>query len=82
MYTTSWCPYCEQARQLLTGKGVRFEDIDIERHPEQRAQMIERSGRRTVPQIFVGAHHVGGADDLYELELAGALDRLLQGSPR
>lgn len=80
MYSKSWCPYCERARQLLRHKGVSFEEIDIEEHPEQRDEMIRRSGRRTVPQIFIGERHVGGSDDLFGLEAAGVLDRLLQGS--
>lgn len=79
MYTTSWCGYCERARQLLHGKGAQFREISVEGQPELRAQMIERSGRRTVPQIFIGAHHVGGSDELAELEAAGKLDALLAG---
>ena len=77
MYCKSWCPYCHRAKQLLLGKGVAFEEIDIEAHPERRQEMIDRSGRRTVPQIFIGAHHVGGSDDLHALQAAGELDRLL-----
>jgi glutaredoxin 3 len=79
MYSKSWCPYCERARALLRHKGVSFEEVDIETHPERREEMIERSGRRTVPQIFIGERHVGGSDDLFGLEAAGRLDRLLQG---
>ena len=77
MYSKSWCPYCHRAKQLLHAKGASFEEIDIEAHPERREEMIARSGRRTVPQIFVGAHHVGGSDDLYALDAAGELDALL-----
>jgi glutaredoxin 3 len=77
MYTKSWCPYCERARGLLKSKGVLFEEIDIESYPEQREEMIRRSGRRTVPQIFIGARHIGGSDDIYELDAAGGLDPLL-----
>jgi glutaredoxin 3 len=77
VYATSWCPYCERARQLLHRKQVAFQEIDIEAHPEKRAEMQARSGRRTVPQIFVGEHHVGGSDDLHALESAGGLDPLL-----
>jgi glutaredoxin 3 len=80
MYTTSWCPYCERARQLLAEKGVPFEEINVEGNPEVRAQMIERSGRHTVPQIFIGSTHVGGCDELHALEAQGALDRLLKES--
>jgi len=77
MYTTSWCPYCERARRLLTRKGVTFSEIDVESAPEKRAEMQQKSGRRTVPQIFIGDTHVGGSDDLHALEDAGKLDALL-----
>jgi glutaredoxin 3 len=77
MYSTSWCPYCERARRLLGRKQVPFQEIDIEAAPEKRAEMQTRSGRRTVPQIFIGDHHVGGSDDLHALEEAGKLDSLL-----
>jgi glutaredoxin 3 len=78
MYCKSWCPYCTQARELLKRKGVSVQEIDIEAQPSAREEMIRRSGRRTVPQIFIGEHHVGGSDDLHELESAGGLDALLQ----
>jgi glutaredoxin 3 len=77
MYTTSWCPYCERARQLLGRKNIDIDEIDVESAPEKRAEMHNRSGRRTVPQIFIGDHHVGGSDDLLALEDAGELDGLL-----
>jgi glutaredoxin 3 len=77
MYTTSWCPYCQRARQLLARRNVAFTEIDVESAPETRAEMQQKSGRRTVPQIFIGDHHVGGSDDLYALEAAGKLDALL-----
>jgi glutaredoxin 3 len=77
MYTTNWCPYCDRARRLLTRKGVSFEDIDVEAAPEKRAEMRTRSGRRSVPQIFIGDQHVGGCDDLHALEADGKLDALL-----
>ena len=77
MYTTSWCPYCERARQLLARKNVAFSEIDVESAPEKRAEMQQKSGRRTVPQIFIGDTHVGGSDDLHALEAAGKLDALL-----
>jgi len=79
MYSTSWCPYCERARALLTRKGVRFEEIDIETAPEQHGEMIRRSGRYTVPQIFIGPRHIGGSDDMYELDAAAASTSCLQG---
>jgi glutaredoxin 3 len=78
MYATSWCPYCARARNLLQQKGVKFEEIDIDRQPQARAQMVARSGRSTVPQIFIGDTHVGGSDDLLALDAAGGLDPLLQ----
>jgi glutaredoxin 3 len=79
MYATGWCPYCSRARALLERKGVAWHEIDIEAEPEKRAEMMQRSGRRTVPQIFIGDHHVGGSDDLHELEREGRLDALLAG---
>ena len=78
IYTKSWCPYCQSAKELLTQKAIAFEEIDIERKPEQRSVMIEQaSGRTTVPQIFIGGRHVGGCDDLYDLDERGELDKLL-----
>jgi glutaredoxin 3 len=81
MYATDWCPYCERARALLRAKGAAFEEIDIEVHPDKRAEMFARSARRSVPQIFIGERHVGGSDDLHALEAAGELDPLLQTDP-
>jgi glutaredoxin 3 len=78
MYATSWCPYCARARALLLGKGIAFQEIDVEAQPEQRQEMIRRSGRQTVPQVFIGEHHVGGSDDLQALDASGGLDALLQ----
>jgi glutaredoxin 3 len=77
MYTTNWCPYCERARKLFGTKNVTFDEIDIESAPEKRAEMRNRSGRTSVPQIFIGDHHVGGSDDLLALESTGKLDSLL-----
>ena len=78
VYTTGWCPYCIRARELLKSKGVAFEEIDVDARPEARTEMTTRSGRRTVPQIFIGTTHVGGCDDLHELEASGRLDTLLK----
>jgi glutaredoxin 3 len=78
IYSTGWCPYCTRARELLKSKGVVFEEIDVDARPEARTEMTTRSGRRTVPQIFIGATHVGGCDDLHELEASGRLDTLLK----
>jgi glutaredoxin 3 len=78
IYTTRFCGYCRAARALLNRKGVAFSEIDVTGDPEGRSQMIERAhGRMTVPQIFIGSTHVGGCDDLYDLERAGRLDSLL-----
>ncbi len=78
MYATGWCPYCARARALLERKGVAWTEVDVEAEPERRAEMITRSGRRTVPQIFIGDRPVGGSDDLYELDRKGELDPLLR----
>lgn len=80
MYMAGWCPYCQRARALLTKKGVEFEEIDVDDGDGLREAMIERSGRRTVPQIFIGDKHVGGSDELHALDAAGELDRLIQGA--
>jgi glutaredoxin 3 len=78
MYSTGWCPYCVRARALLERKGLAFREIKIDADPAERDAMLARSGgRRTVPQIFVGDHHVGGFDDLYALDKAGKLDELI-----
>jgi glutaredoxin 3 len=78
IYTTPICPYCHAAKRLLQKKGVDYTEIDVSRDPGLRAAMIQRAhGRRTVPQIFVGDTHVGGSDELHELDYAGKLDPLL-----
>ena len=79
IYTTPWCPYCVRAKRLLDKKGVSYQEIDVDGDDEARMQLAEQTGRRTVPQIFVGEHHVGGSDDLHELEAQGKLDALLAG---
>ena len=78
MYTTGWCPYCQLARNLLGGKDVSIEEIDVESDAGLREEMQKRSGRTTVPQIFIGATHVGGFDDLNMLDRDGGLDTLLK----
>ncbi|MET0281172.1 MAG: glutaredoxin 3 [Steroidobacteraceae bacterium] len=80
MYTTGWCPYCMRARQLFEGKGVPFTEIDIDRVEGARAEMQARSGRTSVPQIFVGDRHLGGYDDTRALDARGELDPLLAGA--
>ena len=78
MYVTDWCPYCERARSLLADKGAAVEEIDVELVPGAREEMRARSGRDTVPQIFIGSRHVGGSDDLQALDAEGRLDVLLK----
>jgi len=80
LYVSGWCPYCQRAKALLTQKQVAFKEIDVEDGPQFREEMVARSRRRTVPQIFIGDRHVGGCDDLMELDRSGELDRLLQGA--
>lgn len=78
IYTRAMCPYCQAAKDLLSGKDIAFEEIEITGKAEARADMIARAGGgATVPQIFIGDRHVGGCDDLYALEARGALDPLL-----
>jgi glutaredoxin 3 len=78
IYTTRYCPYCHAAKALLKKKGVNFSEIDVGRDWERRKEMIQRAnGRTTVPQIFLGAVHVGGCDELHDLERAGKLDSIL-----
>lgn len=77
IYSTAQCPYCVQAKQLLEQKKVSFEEIRIDKNPEKAEEMIQRSGRKTVPQIFINDHHVGGCDDLYAANKSGELDSLL-----
>ena len=78
MYATAVCPYCVRAEQLLRAKGVQeIEKVRIDLDPARRAEMMSRTGRRTVPQIYIGATHVGGCDDLIALNNAGKLDSLL-----
>ena len=78
IYTTQWCPYCVRAKRRLQKKNVPYEEIDVGGNDEARIQLTERTGRRTVPQIFIGEKHVGGSDDLYALDERGELDPLLQ----
>ena len=81
MYTTAVCPYCVQAKRLLKSKGVeQIEEIRIDTNPQERATMMEITGRRTVPQIFVGSTHVGGCDDLVALDNQGGLVPLLMAA--
>ncbi len=81
VYTTAICPYCVRAKRLLAKKGVDFEEVRIDHDHARMVEMIERSRRRTVPQIFIGNHHVGGYDDLAALDAFGRLDPLLGLAP-
>jgi len=77
IYTTPYCPYCHAAKALLKKKGVSFEEIDVQDTVLRQQMMLRASGRRTVPQIFIGETHVGGSDDIHELDRRGQLDTLL-----
>lgn len=79
IYTKAWCPYCVRAKSLLKKLSVDFEEVDVEKEPSRLQEMMTRSGRRTVPQIWIGDTHVGGCDDLYALQRAGDLESLLAG---
>lgn len=80
MYATAVCPYCVSAERLLRSKGVtEITKIRVDLEPEKRMEMMERTHRRTVPQIYIGDYHVGGCDDLHALDRAGELDALLNG---
>ena len=78
LYTTRFCPYCIRARSLLDEKGVLYSEIAVDNDPQLRREMMARSGRTTVPQIWVGEQHIGGCDDLLLLERQGLLDEILE----
>ena len=78
MYATSSCPYCMMAKRLLDGKGVKYQIIDVGNDPQKWADMEAKTGRNTVPQVFIGDHHVGGFDDLSAADKRGEIDPLLQ----
>lgn len=79
IYSKDICPYCDKAKLLLEQKGASYQEIKVDQDPQALQTMLERSQRRTVPQIFINDHHIGGFDDLWALEQAGGLDPLLQG---
>ena len=85
MYSTRWCPFCVMAKRLLAAKGVAVEEVAVDSDPVRRTEMVERTGRRTVPQIFIGETHIGGFEEMAELDHKGELDPLLAstrgGSP-
>jgi len=80
IYRGAWCPYCQDAKALLKRKGVDFTEIEAGMDPTKRREMMDRSGRSTFPQIFVGDQHIGGCDDMMALERAGRLDPLLNAA--
>ncbi len=81
MYTTPWCPYCIRAKHLLNKKGVSFKDHNVANDAAMRAKLVEWTRRRTVPQIFINGKSIGGCDELYALDSAGALDTMLAEAP-
>ena len=81
MYATAACPFCQSAERLLIAKGAAIDKIRIDLEPERRAALLTKSGRRTVPQIWIGERHIGGCDDLYALDRQGGLDPLLKAKP-
>jgi glutaredoxin 3 len=80
MYCTAACPFCRSAERLLLEKGAKIDKVRVDLEPARRAEMMQKSGRRTVPQIWIGSRHVGGCDDLYALDAEGRLDPLLEAS--
>jgi glutaredoxin 3 len=81
MYCTSACPFCQSAERLLVEKGASIEKVRVDLVPERRSEMMQKSGRHTVPQIWIGERHIGGCDDLYDLERLGGLEPLLKATP-
>lgn len=79
IYTTPFCPYCHAAKALLSRKGAVFEEIDVQDHARRQDMILRANGRRSVPQIFIGDSHVGGSDDIHDLDRHGRLDPLLAG---
>ncbi|HSR65659.1 MAG TPA: glutaredoxin 3 [Xanthomonadaceae bacterium] len=80
LYTSAMCGYCVAAKNFLKSKGLAWDEIRVDTHPDERARMVTRTGRTTVPQIFVGATHVGGYDDMMALHRAGRFEPLLAGA--
>lgn len=79
IYSSRWCPFCVRALALLDSKQVEYTEIDVDQNPQERVKMREMAGKNSVPQIWIGEHHVGGCTELYALEKAGELDQLLAG---
>jgi glutaredoxin 3 len=80
LYVADWCPYCHRAKGLLAQKNVLFREVNVDEDQKFREEMIARSKRRSVPQIFIGDRHIGGCDELFALDGSGELDRLIQGA--
>jgi glutaredoxin 3 len=80
MYCTAACPFCQSAERLLAEKGARIDRVRVDLEPARRSEMVQKSGRRTVPQIWIGERHIGGCDDLYDLDRQGGLDPLLKAA--
>lgn len=80
IYSKNYCPYCKSAKALLDRKGIAYEEIDVTCDESLQAEMMNRSQRRTVPQVFVGEQHIGGSDDLIALDRSGDLDRLIDNA--
>ena len=80
MYCTAACPFCQSAERLLRDKGAEIDKVRVDLEPARRGEMVQKSGRRTVPQIWIGERHIGGCDDLYALDRAGKLDPLLKAT--
>jgi glutaredoxin 3 len=81
MYMTAACPFCQSAERLLREKGAEIDKVRVDLEPARRGEMMQKSGRRTVPQIWIGERHIGGCDDLYDLDRQGGLDPLLKAAP-
>lgn len=79
IYTKGWCPFCARAKQHLDRRGVGYQEIDVTTDSNRESEMVDRSGRHTVPQIFIDGHHLGGSDDLLAADASGDFDRLLTG---
>jgi len=80
MYCTAACPFCQSAERLLAAKGAAIDKVRVDLEPARRAEMTKKSGRSTVPQIWIGSRHIGGCDDLYALDAEGGLDPLLKAT--
>jgi glutaredoxin 3 len=80
IYSADWCPYCNRAKKLLEAKGLKYKEINVDQHPDMRTKIVEKTGMKTIPQIFIGDHFVGGYSELSALDAQGELEKLL-GAP-